>query len=90
MARDLVIEHGIVAYQWHEAEESPQVVLHFVGYPTRPDEEELDRMLYELATDPCFGLVGIPFCLKRATEEQVEFYMSELPEDIVIEEDDFC
>ncbi len=88
MAGDLVIEHGIVAYQWDETRQHPQNVLHFVGYPEAPDEEEMDRMLRELATDPCFGLVGIPFCLKRATPEQVAFYMADLPDEIYFEEED--
>lgn len=92
MARDLVIEHGVVAYQWDDESPTPCTVLHFVGYPIFPDDAEMDRLLQDLATDPCFGLIGIPFAIKRATPEQVRFYMEDIPEDVLVieDEDDFC
>ena len=89
MERGLVIEHGIVAYQWDEENpSSPCKVLHFVGYPMLPNEEEMDRLLQDLATDPCFGLIGIPFAIKRASPGQVKFYMADIPEDVIVIEDE--
>lgn len=78
------MEHGIIAYRFNldETRAFPMEVLHCVGYRTCPDDDELDRAMREFATDPCFGLMGAEFTVKRATEAQLAYYLGEVPDDI--------
>jgi len=59
MSKTLETNYALVAYQPVEEDENQKSILHCCWYETKPTQEDVNTLIYELFTDKEFDMFGM-------------------------------